>query len=250
MMLSNMGLVPKWWDDVPGALWSRDLIEACRIPKGTEPPMRRIVVSLDPAVSVSKTSDATGIIGAGLGDDGHGYILEDISGKYSPTQWARRAIDAYRLHKADRIVAEAKGGAMVETTLRAVDNGVPVRLVHASRAKITRAEPISALFEQHRAHMVGAYPELEDELCSFEPGTADSPDRLDSMVWAITDLMVGYQAQPIKIVMPIVVSIPRHNPFARSGPIHSAKAMRIKSRPMAIGGPRVSLSKGFEYDQG
>jgi phage terminase large subunit-like protein len=178
-------------DDVPGALWSRDLIEACRIPKGTEPVMRRIVVAIDPAVSVSETSDATGIIVAGLGDDGHGYILEDLSGKYSPTQWATKAIAAYKRYEADRIVAEAnQGGAMVETTLRAVDQDVPISLVHASRGKITRAEPISALFEQRRAHCVGAFPELEDELCSFEPGSTSSPDRLDAMVWGLSDLMV------------------------------------------------------------
>jgi phage terminase large subunit-like protein len=151
-------------DDVPGALWSRDMVEACRIPKGTEPPMRRIVVAIDPAISVTETSDATGIIVAGLGDDGHGYVLEDLSGKHSPTEWAIKAIAAYKRHKADRIVAEAnQGGAMVETTLRAVDRAVPVRLVHASRGKITRAEPVSALYEQSRVHHVGCFPELEDE---------------------------------------------------------------------------------------
>ena len=179
-------------DDVPGALWSRDMIEACRIPKGTEPPMRRIVVAIDPAISMTETSDATGIVVAGLGDDGHGYVLEDLSGKYSPTEWATKAVAAYKRHKADRIVAEAnQGGAMVETTLRAVDRSVPVRLVHASRGKITRAEPVSALYEQHRVHHIGSFPELEDECCSFEPGSTNSPDRMDGLVWAITDLMLG-----------------------------------------------------------
>ena len=118
-------------------------------------------------------------------------MLEDISGKYSPTEWATRAIAAYKRHKADRIVAEAnQGGAMVETTLRAVDRSVPVRLVHAKRAKITRAEPVSALYEQNRIHHSGAFPELEDECCSFEPGSSDSPDRMDPLVWAFTDLML------------------------------------------------------------
>jgi predicted phage terminase large subunit-like protein len=178
--------------DTPGALWSRDMIEACRIPKGTEPAMRRIVVAIDPAVSVSETSDNTGIIVAGVGDDGHGYVLEDLSGKYSPTAWATKAVAAYKKHEADRIVAEAnQGGAMVETTLRAVDRSIPVRLVHASRGKITRAEPVSALYEQNRVHHAGCFPELEDELCSFEPGSTDSPDRLDALVWAVTDLMLG-----------------------------------------------------------
>jgi predicted phage terminase large subunit-like protein len=179
-------------DDVPGALWSRDMIEACRIPKGAGPAVRRIVVAIDPAISVSETSDATGIVVVGLGDDGHGYLLEDLSGKFSPTEWARRAVAAYKRHEADRIVAEAnQGGAMVETTLRAVDRSIPVRLVHASRGKITRAEPVSALYEQNRIHHLGTYPELEDELCSFEPGSTDSPDRLDALVWGITDLMLG-----------------------------------------------------------
>jgi phage terminase large subunit-like protein len=111
-------------DDVPGALWSRDMIEACRITKGTEPSMRRIVVAIDPAISVTETSDSTGIVVAGLGDDGHGYVLEDLSGKYSPTEWATRAVAAYKRHKADRIVAESnQGGAMVESTLRGRGSG-------------------------------------------------------------------------------------------------------------------------------
>jgi predicted phage terminase large subunit-like protein len=149
-------------------------------------------VSIDPAVSVSETSDATGIVVCGLGDDGQGYLIDDLSGKYSPTEWATTAIAAYKRHKADRIVAEAnQGGAMVETTLRAVDRSVPVRLVHASRGKITWAEPVSALYEQYRIHHVGCFPELEDELCSFEPGSTDSPDRMDPLVWALTDLLLG-----------------------------------------------------------
>jgi predicted phage terminase large subunit-like protein len=183
------------------------MIEACRIPKGTGPAMRRIVVAIDPAISVSETSDATGIIIAGLGDDNHGYIIEDLSGKYSPTQWATKAVAAYKRHEADRIVAEAnQGGAMVETTLRAVDRSIPVRLVHASRGKITRAEPVSALYEQNRVHHVGCFPELEDELCSFEPGSADSPDRLDALVWGITDLMLGGFQQITNFHIPTSVS--------------------------------------------
>jgi phage terminase large subunit-like protein len=197
-------------DDVPGALWSRDMIEAARIAKGTGPAMRRIVVAIDPAISVSETSDATGLVVVGLGDDNHGYVIEDLSGKYSPTAWATKAIAAYKRHEADRIVAEAnQGGAMVETTLRAVDRSVPVRLVHASRGKITRAEPVSALYEQNRVHHVGAYPELEDELCSFEPGSADSPDRLDALVWGVTDLMLGGYQQITSFHIPIVASRPR-----------------------------------------
>jgi predicted phage terminase large subunit-like protein len=180
-------------DDNPGALWSRDLIEKTRIPAGEHPELRRIVVAVDPAVSVSESSDETGIIVAGIGHNNHGYVLSDLSGKYSPTEWARRAIEAYRLHKADRIVYEQNmGGDLVANTLRMVDMSVPLRAVHAARGKITRAEPISALFEQHRSHVVGALPQLEDQMCSFEPGMRDShDDRVDAMVWALSDLQVS-----------------------------------------------------------
>jgi phage terminase large subunit-like protein len=159
-------------EDIEGALWSTTVIEACRVPKDHPLDLKRIVVAIDPAISVGENSDSTGIIVCGIGHDNHGYVLEDITGKYSPTEWAMRAIAAYKRHKADRIVAEAnQGGAMVETTLRAVDATVPVKLVHASRGKVTRAEPISALYEQARVHHVGLFVELEDEMTSYEPGS-------------------------------------------------------------------------------
>jgi hypothetical protein len=124
---------------------------------------------------------------------------------------------AFKRHEADRIVAEAnQGGAMVETTLRAVDRSIPVRLVHASRGKITRAEPVSALYEQNRVHHAGCFPELEDELCSFEPGSADSPDRLDALVWGITDLMLG-GFQEIKSWHPPTLGPPRSEWIAAQG---------------------------------
>jgi predicted phage terminase large subunit-like protein len=201
-------------EDVEGALWSLDLLETCRVAKGSEPLMKRIVVGVDPAVSVSETSDLTGIIVAGLGMDGHGYVLEDLSSKFSPVEWAQKAIAAYKRHKADRIVAEAnQGGAMVEATLRAVDRNVPVTLVHATRNKITRAEPISALYEQHRVHHVGGFAELEDELCTFAPGSVASPDRLDAMVWSLTFLMIGFE-QSLAFHVPIVA----HNPLGTYQP--------------------------------
>jgi phage terminase large subunit-like protein len=176
-------------EDVPGALWTRDLLERCRVEKA--PPLRRIVVAIDPAVSVTEGSDETGIIVAGLGVDTHGYVLEDASGKFSPIDWARRAVALYRKWGADRVIAEAnQGGLMVEQTVRTVDTNVSLRAVHASRGKITRAEPIAALFEQLRIHLVGTFPLLEDQLCSFAAGSCGSPDRLDAMVWASGDLMV------------------------------------------------------------
>jgi len=178
-------------EDTPGALWTRDLIEEGRRQKADIPPMRRIVVALDPAVSVSESSDETGIIVAGLGVDNHGYLLEDASGKFSPIEWARRAVALYRKWGADRIVAEAnQGGLLVETTVRTVDTNVSFKAVHASRGKITRAEPIAALAEQFRIHLVGSFPELEDRHCTYAAGSSDSPDRLDAMVWAFTELMV------------------------------------------------------------
>jgi predicted phage terminase large subunit-like protein len=178
-------------EDVPGALWTRDLIEDGRRSKTDLPSMTRIVVALDPAVTVSEGSDETGIVVAGLGVDGHGYVLEDASGKLTPIEWARRAVALYRKWGADRIVAEAnQGGALVETTIRTVDRNVSLKAVHASRGKITRAEPIAALAEQFRIHLAGSFPELEDQLCTFAAGSTDSPDRLDALVWAFTELMV------------------------------------------------------------
>ena len=178
-------------EDVQGALWSRDLIEENRRAKADLPALRRIVVAVDPAVSVSESSDETGIVVAGLGVDGHGYILEDASGKLSPIAWAQRGVSAYRKWGADRIVAEAnQGGAMVETTVRTVDANISFKAVHASRGKVTRAEPIAALYEQGRVHHVGAFSELEDQLCTFAAGSMDSPDQLDAMVHGLTELMV------------------------------------------------------------
>lgn len=186
-------------EDTEGALWSYSLIEKARLPADHRPELRRIVVAIDPAVSVSETSDETGIVVAGVGVDGKGYVLEDCSGKYSPTEWARRAIDAYNRHHADRVVAEAnQGGAMVENTLRVLDKNLPIKLVHASKGKVTRAEPISALYEQGRVHHVGAFDQLEDQLCSFTPGSSGSPDRLDALVWALTALILEGK-QPLMI---------------------------------------------------
>lgn len=179
-------------DDVQGALWNRDMIEVTREPAGSVFDLKRVVVAIDPAISVGEDSDETGIIVAGLDwDDHHAFVIEDLSGKYSPTEWAMKAVAAYRRHRADRIVAESnQGGEMVENTLRVVDSNVPIRMVHAKRGKLIRAEPVSALYEQRRVHHVGAFEALEDQLCTFAPGVSDSPDRLDALVYAISDLMV------------------------------------------------------------
>src|SRR6478735_4691069 len=151
-------------EDTPGALWSRALIEAARPPMGfVMPDLVRVVVAIDPAASSGEDADETGIIVAGKDANGHGYVLADQSGRYPPTEWARTAIGLYRQYKADRIVAEVNnGGDMVEATVRMVDPNVSYATVHASRGKVMRAEPVAALYEQHRVHHVGAFPTLED----------------------------------------------------------------------------------------
>jgi phage terminase large subunit-like protein len=161
------------------------------------PELTRIVVAIDPAASSSEDADETGIILAAKDARGTGYVLGDYSGRYTPTQWAERAIALYRDHKADRVVGEVNnGGEMVENTLRMVDANVAFTAVRASRGKVIRAEPVSALYEQNRVWHVGSFPMLEDQMCGF---TSDfdrsiagfSPDRVDALVWAFTDLLVA-----------------------------------------------------------
>jgi len=183
--------------DADGALWTRDMLDKARTTN--VPPLRRIVVAIDPAASANNDSDETGIVVAGIDDHGIGYVLEDRSMKGSPAEWASAAVTAHHVHKADRIVAEAnQGGDMISHTLRTIDASVPVKLVHASRGKRTRAEPVAALYEQDRVRHAGTFPELEDQLCTW---TTDgpSPDRLDALVWALTELMVNSR-QPEAVV--------------------------------------------------
>jgi phage terminase large subunit-like protein len=178
-------------EDAPGALWSRDMIEATRVDK--LPPMRRVVVAVDPSVSNRDTSDECGLVVAGMGEDGHGYLMEDRTARLSPNEWAQRAVMLYHKHAADRIVAEVNnGGDLVEMALRSVDQTVAYTALHASRGKYARAEPVAALYEQSKIHHLGAFPELEDELCTYEAaGGQASPNRLDAVVWAMTELMLG-----------------------------------------------------------
>ena len=180
-------------DDNPGALWTRSLIESSRIKLDDIPPLIRVVVGVDPAVTNTETSDSTGIITAGLSADGQFYILADDTLKASPQDWATRAVKAFEQHKADRIVAETNnGGDLVVHLLQQVKNSVPVKKVTASRGKLVRAEPIAALYEQGRVHHVGYFGALEDQMCEYEPGTnQESPDRMDALVWALTELSEG-----------------------------------------------------------
>ena len=180
-------------DDNPGALWKRDGIDAARVSQA--PDLRRIVVGVDPAVTANAASDETGIIVAGLGFDGRYYVLGDYSGRYSPDQWASRVVKAYRDHKADRVIAERnQGGDLVEQNLRTVDRTLPVTTVHAKRGKALRAEPVSSLYEQGRVSHVGALAALEDQMTAWDPaGDAESPDRVDALVYALAELTGGAQ---------------------------------------------------------
>jgi phage terminase large subunit-like protein len=183
-------------EDVEGALWSNALIEAARVTKA--PDMERIVVAIDPATTSGEKADETGIVVAGKGVDGHAYVFRDLSCRLTANEWGTRAVNAYREFKADRIIAEVNnGGDLVENVIRTVDQYVPYKAVHAKRGKVTRAEPISALYEQGRVHHVGMFAGLETQMCSFVPDNLDgSPDRVDALVWALTELMLDSEPQP------------------------------------------------------
>lgn len=194
-------------EDNPGALWQRHNLDANRVSK--MPALRRIVVACDPAVTSNADSDETGIIVAGIGYESpaHFYVLDDLSLSASPDAWARVLVMAYVRQGAERIVGEVNnGGDLVETIIRHVEIdgkraglNASYKAVHASRGKAIRAEPISALYEQNRVHHVGAFAVLEDQLCDWDPAiSTDSPDRLDALVWALTELS-GDPAGPIKI---------------------------------------------------
>jgi len=192
--LGRQELYAEILDDVVGALWSRDGLEEHRVTN--HPPLKRIVVGIDP--SATSTGDETGIVVCGIGDDGHGYVLDDVSLRGSPNDWGRAAVAAFHKFNADRIVAESnQGGEMVSFTLRTVDPDVPIKLVHASRGKQTRAEPISALYEQGRIHHHGFHAELETQMTEWVPDQGSSPDRVDALVWALTELMLGHRQQPV-----------------------------------------------------
>jgi PBSX family phage terminase large subunit len=171
------------------ALWSDTIIEENRVQE--KPTMKRIVVALDPAVTANDTSDETGIIVAGIGFDNHLYVLEDITGTYTPTDWCKQAVMAYNKWKADRVIGEVNnGGDLIETLLRTVSKNIPYTGVHATRDKLTRAEPVSALYEQGKGHHVGIFPELEFEMTNWAAKQGDkSPNRIDALVWAAAELL-------------------------------------------------------------
>lgn len=191
--LAEQELHAKLLLDVPGALWSYATIKRW---EGEElPPLERIVVAIDPAVTASAKSDETGIVVAGRIAGSmpiQGIILEDGSLRGTPHEWGRKAVDLFKKWQADRIVAEVNnGGDLVTQNLRTVDPNVPVTTVHASRGKLTRAEPISALYEQSRVWHLSRFPALEDQMTTYDGGPGlKSPDRMDAMVWALTELLM------------------------------------------------------------
>lgn len=191
--IGRQELMGELLDDVEGALWTISVLDENRI--DTAPELQRIVVAVDPSGGTGPNSDEQGIVVAGRGVDGQMYILADRSCQLSPHGWASRAVAAYHEFSADRIVAERNyGGDMVESTIRQVDQRVPVKVITASRGKVQRAEPVAALYEQQLVHHVGALPKLEDQMTTWTPQSGTSPDRMDALVWAVTELTDNFNA--------------------------------------------------------
>ena len=184
-----------------GALWTREQIANLR--RAAAPELRRVVVAVDPSGGDKERNDEVGIVVVGIDDQKHGYVLADYSGKYSPDKWGQKVVEAYKRWSADRIVAESNfGGDMVEAIIKQSDRQAPVRMVHASRGKAVRAEPVAALYEQGRIHHIGSHHGLEDEMVTWEPfpsqdtlGRGDSPNRIDAMVWGFTDLLLNARGE-------------------------------------------------------
>ena len=183
-------------EDVAGALWTRTGLEACR--RGAAPAMARVIVGVDPPAGAGASSDACGIVVAGLGTDGRAWVLADASVQGLPPEgWARAVAGAAAAWDADRVIAEVNnGGAMVESVLRGVEASLPVKCVRAAQGKVARAEPVAALYGAGRVHHLGVFPALEDEMCGLiaggtYSGPGRSPDRADALVWAMSELMLG-----------------------------------------------------------
>lgn len=188
--LGRQELHGEWLTDIPGALWTYNVIDQARRSDNDLPAFRRITVGVDPAITAAGAE--TGIVVAGIDHDGNLWLLDDRTIRGSPQTWAEAAAGAYDAWSADTVVAERnQGGDMVLHTLRTVAPLLPVRLVTATRGKRVRAEPVAALWEQGRARIAGQFPELEDQLATWTPDDPVSPDRLDAYVWAATDLVPG-----------------------------------------------------------
>lgn len=201
-------------DDTPGALWNRAMLEATQV--RVFPTLVKVVVAIDPAATESENSDETGIVVFGLGEDKHGYVLEDLSGRMSPEKWATRAIEAAVKWKANYVVGEVnQGGDMVKTIIdqtardlreqKKLKQHIAFKAVHAKTGKRARAEPISLLYEQKRIHHVGSFAKLEDQQCTWDASTATkSPDRIDALVYGATECCLGGV-----VGGPAILSLPR-----------------------------------------
>jgi phage terminase large subunit-like protein len=210
--LGEQELYGKIMTDTPGALWTRDVLEATRVKKA--PDLVRIVVSVDPGASTGEGANHTGIVAAGIDAARHGYVLADASCKKKPAGWGESVVRLYDSLNADCVVAEVnQGGDMVGHVVQSAAKDlhsrgerrtpeIAFKAVRATKGKYTRAEPISALYEQKRVHHVGLLPELEDEQCTWVPGE-DSPDRLDAVVWGLSELMLGAKGDSMVIENPV-----------------------------------------------
>lgn len=216
-------LLGQFAEDADGQLWTEEVIETNRRMGGEREPLPefiRIVIAIDPSGSAGEEdfrSDEIGITVVDLGRDGHAYLLEDLSDRYSPTEWGTIACDTFGRYEADCIVAESNfGGEMVRNTIQTINRDVPVKLVRASRGKVVRAEPVASLYEMGKIHHVGQFPEIEDQLCSFSTAGYQglrSPDRADSLVWAIMELFPSLtesgNARKQRQELPQVIRAPR-----------------------------------------
>jgi phage terminase large subunit-like protein len=182
-----------WVDSVEGLLWTRQILDRLRVDQ--KPQLTRIVVAIDPAATANKNSDETGIVVAGIDGNGNGYVLEDVSGRWTPAEWGLLAVQKAAAWGADCIVAETnQGGDMVQNVIRNIDSKVRYKGVHATKGKYTRAEPIFNLYELGKVYHVGQHPLLELQMCTFNPNEGSSPDRVDALVWALTELMLNQKA--------------------------------------------------------
>lgn len=174
-------------EEMDGALWSPELLARSR--SHALPELERVVVGVDPAVSAGANADLTGIVTAGRGRDGNFYVLDDASRRARPTEWGQTVIDRYTRFHCDRVIGEVNnGGELIESLLRSLSPNISYKAVRASRGKTARAEPVAALYERGKVFHHGEFRELEEEMCSFVPGAPKSPDRLDALVWALTEL--------------------------------------------------------------
>jgi phage terminase large subunit-like protein len=191
--------------DVEGALWNMLMLEQAKSLPETE--LKKTIIAVDPAVTNKEDSDTTGIIVCGLDVNNAGVVLDDLSRKASPNTWAQRIVNAYHAHQAAYVVAEVnQGGDLVEAMIKNIDKNVPVRKVRASQGKFARAEPVAALYERQQVRHAKAMPELETELCEYVPqNSKKSPDRLDALVWGLTDLVLGYKPESL-IVKPVQIA--------------------------------------------